>query len=608
MKSRFLILILLPAFFITACKKDFLNKLPKDQLVPENAFIDDNNFRTYAWELYDQFGGYSDGQYPNGFQSEWTADNLSRTQPNQMNEYAYQTKIVPADGGNTATRVPSNWNFNYIRKVNVMLDHIDQSKLSDTEKEHWRSIGYFFRALRYYDLIAAFGDVSWIEHALTDTSASVLFAPRTPRDVVAKNMLEDLLYAEEHIRPEGDGENTINPHVVRALISRFGLFEGTWRKYHGLTDANTYLEASKRASEQLMVDFPKIMNNYDAVFNSEDLAGKDGIILFKQYAPNLSTHSNPRYAGSTSWFADVTKDAVNSYLCADGRPISTSPQYDGDNGSGSYSMYDEFRNRDRRLYFTVAPPYKVKSISRGVWEPTNNPADAEYITLFNSFEGITKTLPVQQWSKNWDNGNIISTVPHFRGNNKGQSQAVTELGYFLWKFYNYLPLDNNNNSSNDAPLFRMGEILLNYAEVMWELGQFNQAIADKTINELRKRAFVAPMVIADINAGFDTNRDAAVDPVLWEIRRERRVELMAEGFRFNDLKRWKKGEYMNKQPLGVWVKNSDYGNKLKINGGGTEGYVEYFPAPAGWLDKYYFEPLPTQDLALNPNLVQNPDW
>lgn len=225
-----------------------------------------------------------------------------------------------------------------------------------------------------------------------------------------------------------------------------------------------------------------------------------------------------------------------------------------------------------------------------------------------SIGGPNKALPTQQWSKTWTTGATISQSPHFRVSNGGQNQMVSELGYLFWKYYNRLPLDNSNNSTNDAPLFRIEEVLLNYAEVMWELGSFSQSTADATINKLRVRAGIPNMVVSSINASFDANRDLTVDPVLWEIRRERRVELMGEGFRFNDIKRWKKGDYLNKQALGVRVKNSDYGNKLKINGGGAEGYVEYFGKPVGWLDKYYLEPLPTQDLVLNPQLKQNPGY
>ncbi|MCH5598388.1 RagB/SusD family nutrient uptake outer membrane protein [Niabella ginsengisoli] len=306
---------------ICSCSKDFLNKLPKDKLIPETAFVDYNNFKTYGWSLYEQFGGYG-GAIPNAMQSDLISDNMNETRPGNMSPYAYQTKIIPASGNNTVTQVVAQWNFAYIRKGNIMLDHIETSKLAEPDKLHWRAVGYFFRALRYYDLIASFGDVPWVGRTLSDTAA-ILFQPRTPRDEVARHVLDDLLYAEQHIKADGDGANTINKNVVRALISRFGLFEGTWRKYHSLSGAATYLEAAKLASEKLMASFPALIPVYDDVFNSEDLSGKPGIILFKQYAPNLITHSNPRFVGSTSWYYDLTKDAVESYLCTDG---NRSPQ------------------------------------------------------------------------------------------------------------------------------------------------------------------------------------------------------------------------------------------------------------------------------------------
>ena len=144
------------------------------------------------------------------------------------------------------------------------------------------------------------------------------------------------------------------------------------------------------------------------------------------------------------------------------------------------------------------------------------------------------------------------------------------------------------------------------------MGQFDQSVADRTINKLRPRAGVALMKVSDINASFDPKRDQAVDPVLWEIRRERRVELMAEGFRMNDLKRWHKGEYVNKQQTGAWIKKADY-PKLEITGGtDTEGYIKFFNDPVamgfGWKDYMYVYPIPQSALTKNPNLGKTPGY
>ncbi len=353
-----------------------------------------------------------------------------------------------------------------------------------------------------------------------------------------------------------------------------------------------------------MISFPSVMSSYDKVFNTEDLSSQPGIILFKQYATSQVMHSLTRVTRTSSWYYDLAKDAVESYLCSDGLPVSTSSLYAGDS-----SMYKEFRNRDRRLYFTVVPPYKVTVTgsvgSSYTWNHTANTADREYIDLMRTLsDTLYKRLPATNW-----NGFIVGMSPHFRKYNVGQAFDASETGYYFWKYYNMSTAVNTvPSSTTDCPVFRIEEVLLNYAEAKFELGQFDQAIANSTINKLRTRAGIASMNVGAITTSFDTKRDITVDPVLWEIRRERRVELMGDGFRFDDLKKWKKGTYVNKQQLGVWVKNADFGNRLTIKGGGAEGYVEFFGVPLGWLDKYYLEPIPLNEIALNPRLTQNSGW
>ena len=185
------------------------------------------------------------------------------------------------------------------------------------------------------------------------------------------------------------------------------------------------------------------------------------------------------------------------------------------------------------------------------------------------------------------------------------------MGFWVWKYYNTHTVATNANGVNttDAPLFRVGEVMVNYAEAMCELGKFDQTAADKSINKLRARGHVAKMTVEDITDDFDTARDPSVPALLWEVRRERRVELMGEGFRLDDLRRWKKGDYVNKRPLGAYVTGASAKN-LKVTGGpnNDEGYVYFFDAPLGWQEHYYLYPLPLKQLALNTNLEQNPVW
>ena len=423
----------------------------------------------------------------------------------QGHELLWQQKTVPSSS--------SIWTNAYvnIRRANLMLDNIDNSELTDAEMKHWRAVGLFFRAYEYIELVAAYGAVPWIDRVLTETDEEALYGPRTPRDQVAQNILDDLKWAEANINPDGNGDNTINTDVVRALISRFGLYEGTWRKYHGLGGEQPYLQASADAGAALIADHPDLHPSYDEVFNSESLEGVKGILLYKAYEFGVLNGRFSHWNRSSIGHEDLTRKAVDQYLCTDGQTIHTSPLFDGDKDA-----YDEFRNRDHRLYFNTPPPFRVDTDGRNqlTWKFDADPRHREYIDLMATLsDDQHKTLPTMNWR-----GLIVRTSPHFRKFNEGHGFNVTYTGYAFYKYSNKISRLQNRDS-HDAPIFRMGEVLLNYAEAMYELGQFTQQIADLTINPLRARGNVAPLDLSNIPN--DPTRDGDVEPALWEIRRER---------------------------------------------------------------------------------------
>ena len=228
-----------------------------------------------------------------------------------------------------------------------------------------------------------------------------------------------------------------------------------------------------------------------------------------------------------------------------------------------------------------------------------------------------KLLPFRQ---GYDGG-ILGAVPHFDFYLENQPWYKSAFGYNNWKYYCcYLSMGSQRNEETDMPIFRIEEVMLNYAEAMCELGEFDQTVADATINKLRPRANVKPMKVSEINTAFDPKRDLGntdypndyeVNPLLWEIRRERRIELFSEGFRFDDLRRWKKCHYALKKKLGQYVRSSDFaaGTNVTIDGGGSEGYLEFHPKQNHlWPDYYYLNPIPRNERVLNPQLEQNPGW
>ena len=592
MKKIYTRVIILLTFIGSSCSDETLEKLPKDQLTVSTTFTTNSNFETYAWSMYaNSFPGYWDLTPIN---REMGSDLLVNNAGTQGDELLWQRKTVPSSS--------SLWSNSYIniRRANLMLDNIDNSELTDGEKQHWKGVGLFFRAYEYVQLIANYGEVPWVDKSLTEVDEDILYGPKTSRNELSQFVLNDLLEAENIINPEGSGPNTINTDVVRALISRFGLYEGTWRKYHGLGDETRYLQASVDASTQLIADHPNLHSSYDEVFNSETLNGVEGILLYKAYEFGVQNGRWSHYNRSSIGHRDLTKKAVDQYLCLDGETIHTSDLFDGEQDA-----YDEFRNRDHRLYFNTPPPFRVYTGGQNqlTWEYDSDPKSREYIDLMATLSDDThKTLPTINWR-----GLVVRTSPHFRKFNEGHGYNVTYTGYAFYKFSNKISRLQNRDS-HDAPIFRMGEVFLNHAEAMYELGQFTQEVADATINKLRTRGAVAPLNLASIPN--DPTRDADVAPALWEIRRERGIEFLGEGLgRVFDIKRWKKlVEYGAEEKLGRWVVNSDYGNNLPVQGGAAEGYVSPFGMPPGVPEHYYLEPIPSDQIVLNPQLEQNPGW
>lgn len=637
---KYYILSFVAALALVSCNDDFLEVYPRDTQTVETAFVTSANFETYAWGLYDIFSGYSDA----GLDDDKNGGNLVGNASGGESDWAMARYTVPSSGG--------GWDFSYIRECNLMLDRIDLSSMSDEEKQHWRAVGLFFRSNRYFTLLHRFGDVPWIEHVL-ETDSEELYYPRTSRDTVAANILRDLKEAAATIREDGNGDNTVNTDVVNTLLSRFALMEGTWRRYH-LGDeegAKTYLrEAADAALAVINSGRHTVNDNADEIFNSEDLTGVESVILFRQYTAGESVHAYTRRVRTGEATFEGTKSLVDWFLCSDGKPISTSDLYADHRDSisfmnhdehGKYTEYRKFRNRDRRLYLTICPPYNTATTGSTVTEPvlSDLPRDNEWIEFMNSSENSswtgTKRLPHTNFREY-----VCHQQPNLKTSTSGRYTAwgSTQMGYFMWKYYNLTTdVSSNPSCTSDAPIYRYEEILLNYAEAMCELGEFTQDVADMTVNLLRRRSSsnVSDLNVAEVSSagyswdpafeegGFyartENYHDAGNSALLWEIRRERRLEFVGEGFSFRDIRRWAIADLMlNSRPMGAWIDREQYGGSTSLilqdeNGNTLDsserfGYGAFYSTPTGWLEHYYLYPLPLDQLVLNPNLVQNPGW
>ena len=475
------------------------------------------------------------------------------------------------------------------------------------------------------ELIDRFGDVPWVDQVLQEDSPEA-YGPRVDRKTVADKVLERLQWAEQNIGnfTSQDGDNTINQDCVRAVISRFGLREGTWRKYHELGDAEKYLQECVRASVLLMAAYPTLYTGtdgqpgagYGEMWTTEDLGQVPGIILYKSYVKDINPMGMSYIEHTSSHYVEMNQNTVDLYLMKNGKPILA----DGSGYHGNKDMYAVFRDRDPRLYQTVADSLRIMSAMGTNYTEGTSPTGYP-----------TKKFLNDEW---W----------------------VAGLDYCTGRL-----------SPADAPCIRYAEVLLNYVEARYEIAQvggnaFSQSDLDKSINELRDRQLTKwgdteakTMPKVQLNGSNlsvngvvinDPARDPDVNPVLWEIRRERRIELIMEGRRGEDLRRWAKFEYLNSEDangyptmsfLGAYVNMADYPEISSKDDSGKrvlylfdpenpgnedteKGYIYYLREKelrifkAGELnsERYYLRAIPAAQLTIYENkgqvLTQNPGW
>jgi hypothetical protein len=565
MYSRYnkIVLLLLTVFF-SACSDDFLNRYPTDSLNENNFWHNENELKQYANTLYSSIVGHSTGTSHSPIV---TGDNQSDNQvPLNFDIIAAGRYVVPASGG--------GWDWTFIRTCNYFLTRYNQTPIAQSVKDKYAGEIRFFKAWDYFKKVQRFGDVPWLSKDLA-TNSPELYAPRDSRVLVMDSVLATINTAIDNLPAKSAAEiGRVNRDVALILKARICLFEGTFRKYHGLPGGEKFLQEAVAASDQLITEGHYTVHStgnpssdYAGLFNSLDLSSNKEIIMYKAYQTGLLGNATAWNIQLNNFNTGASKALVDSYLCIDGKPISQSPLF-----WGSDSIQAEMKNRDPRLTQTIV--YPGTGIQAGFGAPAI-PGSA-----FSSAIGLVTT------------------------------------GYQIGKYWvsDQTEVVRIQNGILDAPTFRYGEALLINAEANAELGLATQTVIDRTINVLRKRAGMPDMVISSLEK--DVNSDFPELPVLLdEIRRERRVELAVEGLRYEDLLRWKAGRLLTKPVLGMKFVQSMYpntvvGKDIFVN---EQGFILPYSVslPNGRTfdeNKHYYFPLPLDELGLNQNLTQNPGW
>ena len=517
-----LIVAFVAVWFVQACNDDFLERQPLDEINNDIFWNTENDLMVYNNSLYNiardddnipilmaHDDGFSSNNTSIWYLDEFT-DNIAPIHPrhNLYQEVRSGKHLVPS---NPQMYGYQGWNF--VRSINFGLENYDRANIDQEIIDKYAGEARLFRGWFYADKVQKFGDAPWLDKTLSVDSEE-LFAPRTPRNEVMANVLEDLNFATTALPDDwGDGNapGRLNRWGALLVKSRVCLFEGTFQKYHGGADAEMWLQEAANAAKEVMDKGPYTLystgdpeNDYNAYHRVLDLTGNPEVMYWRKYQLGIFTNHVQNYWSDYS--GGATKSMVDDYLCTDGLPISLSPLYQGD-----VQIEDVFVNRDPRLRQTVL-----------------HPDDSEKYKYHNA-DG--------------------RDYPRLVGMEGGRKSTT---GYHIIKVYNADDMIGKafNTAESPAIILRFGEVLLNYAEAMAELGQLTQADLDISINLLRDRVAMPRMDLGTLPADPRYAADG-VSPLIAEIRRERRVELFMEGFRYTDLMRWKQGKKLEKPDLGI---------------------------------------------------------
>lgn len=510
-------------------------------------------------------------------------------------------------GQNNQFSGASDWQTGYqnLRKVNYFFHNYKVPEAQENEDVlSLKGEAYFLRAYWHFDLLRKFGSIPVMD-AFWDENATIagLQIPAKTRNEVARFILSDLVEAKNLLHSRGKYSGIrINKEAAMVLAMNVALYEGTWEKYHSSDDfasstneSNYFLGEVINWGNELFgcgIDLYKTGQNpgdaFAALFNSKDLSGMGEVLLWRKYSSDEGVFHDVNgnlKAGvvDSEGAAGITQSLVDNYLNADGTFIDPTNEKFKD-------FKETFEGRDPRLIQTV--------MNEGA-----------------KFASATTATPMHLEEYTDEKKNTISP-PKLAGD--GNTRSLT--GYHI-----RLGIDTtfvSGNGETALPIIRYAEGLLAYAEAAAELEMWSDDIANKTLKALRERAGVKYLAPAK-DANF-TDFGYTLTPVLQEIRRERRSELALQGFRLDDLMRWKadklivgkcgKGAYVGDES--ILFKSYSPDNQKRIRERLTLDDNKWADPMAGTLpsgyqfhaDRDYLLPIPPSELELNKKLRQNPKW
>lgn len=557
---------------LSGCNK-FLDRPSKIAMDDSNYWTSADNVALFVNGVYSNyFAGYS-----SGWTQTWGVGSRGQEVSDDWSQPAQQSPLlaaVPADnwyraesqtGYWFAQTCGTAWNFGYVRKWNLLLDRLEMMKenkaLTDAEYNHWTGVAKFFRAWEYCRLITSFGDVPYYDHVVATDNFDDQYKARDSRIDIMTKCLEDFEYAVNNVSVDGSGVNTVNKYVVAAVAANCLLYEGTWYTYHAndpamqksesiktvnttaAQAAKSFLEAAVKYGD-IVIGSKKFACDVDfrTMFGAETPVGHEAII-YRYYNTSFIKHCYASYCcpgdGEQTTAPAGNRASIEAWICNDGEAPANSTV----EGKDSWRIQDMIKTRDPRF-------------EASFWhEP-----------LAGSNGGLALTKFVDRIGPTY------------------MPQGLDRPAKYA-----------SNTNTNGFPCVRYSALLLDWIEAKAELAvnysgaAVTQADIDASINAIRNRPLdkeaesygvkkTASLKIASLkddpertNAMYTkTLGGTCKTPLLWEIRRERRMELFGECKRTLDIRRWGWLELMDAEVnpkilQGAWFVADEVGENLKAN-------------------------------------------
>ena len=213
-----------------------LTMLPEDELSPDQYFRNESDLILWSNSFY------SDNLESADIGINDADDKID----NGLSEYITGSR-------NAASQ---SWSFTALRKINYLLEHLDQCPDRGIALKY-EAVARFFRAYFYFLKVRTYGDVPYYDHVLGSADPDV-YKARDDRGYVMDRVLEDFDFAARNLPGSWESGNTrVTKWAALAYASRAALYEGTFRKYHGMDDADKYL---RQAAARPSASTPKVRN------------------------------------------------------------------------------------------------------------------------------------------------------------------------------------------------------------------------------------------------------------------------------------------------------------------------------------------------------------